>query len=213
MAQKYYDEHGNEVNIDEVKPRQKGGCLKMALAIIGVIVLMVIIGVAFTDVDTESDELETSELTTVEEVEAEEESNGTITSVEEVEEENIDVGAPLVTIEELPYNIEIQQPNSIGSVYGVATYTNESEYPLGSFRLTVNLKDQNEKTYYSTHDAVMPGETSPNFDSFAPETLNPEDIEVLVIKYRVVLEDGSEQSVEYNVKLDQYRTLHIEDPL
>lgn len=201
MTQKYYDEHGNEVNIDEVKPRQKGGCLKMALAIIGVIVLMVIIGVAFTDVDTVTE-------TTENDVEAE-----NITNVEIDDSDKAPGDEPLVMVEELPYDIEIQQPNSIGTVYGIATYTNQSEYPIGSLRLTVNLKDQNDKTYYTTHDTVMPGETSPSFDSFAPETMNPEDIEILEISYRVILDDGSEQSVDYDVKLDRYKTLHIEDPL
>lgn len=133
MTQKNYDEHDNEVNIDEVKPRQKGWCLKMVLAIIGVIVLMVIIGVAFTAVDMESDELETSELTTEEEVEAEEESNGTITSVEEVEE---------VT----PYSKEIEQiDRNISDTFKGNNHKVEIEGEEGDYEVSITLDAANDR--------------------------------------------------------------------
>lgn len=108
MTQKYYDEHGNEVNIDEVKPRQKGGCLKMALAIIGVIVLMVIIGVAFTDVDTDTEleEPKTTETAAIEEAEVEEVVNETETqAIAETEAETEPEEEPIEeSVEEAEFN-------------------------------------------------------------------------------------------------------------
>lgn len=67
-----------------------------------------------------------------------------------------------ITIEDVPANIEILPPNSIGTVYADVTYTNNTPYPVTSYQLTVLLKDSNEKQYYSCYDTVLPGETSPD---------------------------------------------------
>lgn len=185
MTQKYYDEHGNEVNIDEVKPRQKGGCLKMALAIIGVIVLMVIIGVAFTDVDTESDELETSELATVEEVEAEEEK-----TLEESEEETTNSGSrsnPVALGETITQDIE---------------FLSEESSHSGNRSITLSNVSRGEEVYNYLMEANQFNERAPEGMEWVmldvEYTLNEADTEDEAVyvtpDFSVVASDGSEIS-------------------
>lgn len=134
-------------------------------------------------------------------------------SVAEVESEKIDIESdPLVMVEELPYEIMFEEPDSSGSVYGLATYTNTSDYPVVSFDLTATLLDTNETTYYSTYDTVMPGETSAIFDSFGPETMSMEDLEIKEISYSIMLEDGSKQYIDYDTKLKKYDVMYVADP-
>jgi hypothetical protein len=66
------------------------------------------------------------------------------------------------------------------------------------------LKDKNEKAYLSNHDTVLPGETSPKFDTFGPKSLNTSDIEILKYDITVANKDGSKTSFEYDNKLKQY---------
>lgn len=132
---------------------------------------------------------------------------------EDIEEKTEDINyesTPVVTIEELPYTIEIENPtpDSAGSVYGIASFTNESEYPIVGFTLVATLLDTNENTYYSTYDTVMPGNQSPNFDSFAPSTGELSDLEVKVVEYTIRLDDGSEQMIEYDTQLESYEVFY-----
>lgn len=111
---------------------------------------------------------------------------------------------PPVTLEELPMNVTILEPDSIGNRYMEATFTNNSKYAIKGFNVTVLLKDKNEKTYLGTYDTVMPGETSPKFESFAPATGNAEDVEYLQYEITVVDENGEEIYLSYDVKLKTY---------
>lgn len=114
-----------------------------------------------------------------------------------------DGGVP-VKVEEVPYKITILEPDSIGTRYMEATYTNKSEYPITGMSITVLLKDKNEKTYLSNFDTVMPGETSPVFETFAPPSGEYGDIEVLKIEIRAEGKDGKTISIEYDTKLKKY---------
>jgi hypothetical protein len=69
--------------------------------------------------------------------------------------------------------------------------------------MKVHLKDKNDTTYLTSHDTVMPGETSPIFDSFGPETMDPNDYEVLTLAVRAILDNGDELDIEYDFKLGQ----------
>lgn len=103
-----------------------------------------------------------------------------------------------VKVEDLPYSIVEQKPDSIGSVYGIATYTNNSKYPIKYFELLATLPSTNENTYFTSTDTVMPGEASPNFESFYEK-----DAPINSISYTYV-KDGQEIHVEYDVKLKSY---------
>lgn len=114
---------------------------------------------------------------------------------------------PLATIEELPLEITILEPDAIGQRYVEATFTNNSKYAVKGFSVTILLKDKNEKTTLSTYDTVMPGETSPKFDSFAPDTGNKEDMEYLSYDITLVKEDGTTVYIEYDAKLKTYKSI------
>lgn len=110
---------------------------------------------------------------------------------------------PRITVDQLSYEITILEPDSIGNRYMEATFTNNSEYPVTGYTLTILLKDEEEKTYLSTYDTVLPGETSPKFETFAPESGKEEDMEIL--KFEITGVDGEEDFwIDYDVKLNKY---------
>ncbi len=109
-----------------------------------------------------------------------------------------------ITIEQLPIAITIKNPDSIGTVYMDATYKNNSQKNIVGFTATVLLKDINETTYLSSYDTVLPGETSPNFNTFGPETLNKDDIQILEYEITIANADGSETYITYDCKLKTY---------
>lgn len=112
-------------------------------------------------------------------------------------------GEPPLNLDEIDYDVTIRKPDSIGTVYMDATYTNNTKYPVTGFSMTVLLKDKNEKTYLSTYDTVMPGETSPKFNCFGPETQDPDDYVILTLEVDARKEDGKKLSVEYDFKLNE----------
>ncbi len=113
--------------------------------------------------------------------------------------------SPLVKINELPIKIDILNPDSIGTRFMKATYTNNSNYTIKGFNVTVLLKDSNEKTYLSTYDTVLKGETSPIFSTFAPASGDLDDMEILKYDMTIIKEDGTKVYLQYDVKLDSYR--------
>lgn len=112
-----------------------------------------------------------------------------------------------VKISDLDINIDILPPNIIDTVYMEATYTNNSSYTIKSFSLAVLLKDKNDKTYLSCYDTVLPGDTSPKFDAFGPDTQLQSDIEFLECRLRIVDENGDDIFIDYDYKLDTYDVL------
>lgn len=101
--------------------------------------------------------------------------------------------------------ITILEPNSIGTVYMEAAYTNNSKYPITSYSAKILLKDKNETTYLTNNDTVLPGETSPIFDCFGPDTRNEEDYEILTLDLRARLDNGKTLAIEYDYKLGEAR--------
>lgn len=116
---------------------------------------------------------------------------------------------PIVKVEELPYSIKLEEPDSLGNVYGTGTYTNNSQHNITSFSITMLLKDRNEKTYYSNYDTVLPGETSPNFSASGPETGLDTDMEPLEIDITAESKDGKKYSINYNIKTQKYNVLEL----
>ncbi len=135
-----------------------------------------------------------------------ESNSGSITNQEnqDTKNEKNAKNRPLVTIEEIPYEITMLEPDSIGTRYMEATYTNNSEYPITGINFTVLLKDKNETTYLTNHDTVLPGETSPKFDSFAPDSGKHEDIEILNVEIQAEKDDETIW-IEYDAKLKKYK--------
>lgn len=106
-----------------------------------------------------------------------------------------------IFLDELPISISIREANSIGTIYMDATYKNNSKYPIVGYSLTVLLKDKNEKAYLSNYDTVLPGEISPNFDTFGPDTKNINDIEKLTLEIIAMTENNKKLYIEYDFKL------------
>ena len=105
-----------------------------------------------------------------------------------------------VKVEDLPYKIIEQEPDSVGSVYGIATFKNNSKYPIKYFELSGVIPSTNETSYFINSDTVMPGENSSNFESFYEKETNISKISYCYIK------DDKEIYVDYDVKLDSYET-------
>jgi len=119
-----------------------------------------------------------------------------------INDKAVEVGK--VTIDQIPLDIKILKPDSIGNVYMEATYKNNTGLPILSYSATILLKDKNEKTYLSSYDTVLPGETSPKFSTFGPSTQNKSDIEILETEIRLDLGNGKYLVVEYDHKLKRY---------
>lgn len=109
-----------------------------------------------------------------------------------------------VTIEQIPYDIKILEPDSTGTRYMETAYTNKSKITIKGVNITVLLKDSNEKVYLSNYDTVLPGETSPIFNAFAPKSGDQKDMEILKIEITTVNDDGSNTHIEYDAKLKTY---------
>lgn len=129
--------------------------------------------------------------------------------LESSESENVSDEDVLVSIEELPIDLKILEPDSIGSVYGEMVFTNNSRYPITSFSVTTLKKDDNENSYYSSYDTVLPGEFSPKFSTFAPESGDINDVEYLEISY-YVLDGDVYKSYEYDIKTKKYELWNID---
>jgi hypothetical protein len=67
------------------------------------------------------------------------------------------------------------------------------------------LKDSNKTTYLSDYDTILPGETSPKFNSFGPKSMKMDDIQILKYEITIAKEDGSKTHLEYDNKLKQYK--------
>ncbi|HSH36253.1 MULTISPECIES: hypothetical protein [Schnuerera] len=124
---------------------------------------------------------------------------------EDKSEEIEDVAAEEIPIhpDDIMLDITILEPDSIGNVYMEATFTNNSKYPITGYSAKVLLKDKNDTTYLSTYDTVMPGETSPKFESFGPETQESDDYEILTLEVTARTEDGNNLYIDYDFKLGE----------
>lgn len=112
---------------------------------------------------------------------------------------------PPLTIDQLPLNITIKEPDSIGNVYLNATFTNNSDKNITGYIATILLKDSNEKSYLSMYDTVLSGETSPAFKCFGPKTFNKDDIQILNYQINIDNGDGTTTYLEYDTKLNKYQ--------
>lgn len=111
---------------------------------------------------------------------------------------------PPITIDQVQLDMTILPPDSIGTVYIEASITNNSSFAITGYNATVLLKDKNEKTYLSTYDTVLAGETSPKFTCFGPATLSAEDIEILGYSIQIVDENNETIYLDYDAKLGKY---------
>lgn len=160
---------------------------------------------------SESDQKEVekkAEETAEETKEVAKEAKGTVE--EETQEEPAEE-APIVKIEDLPYEYTILKPDSIGEVYVSFTYENKSEYPITGFDLTIKKADDEEITYASTYDTVMPGKKAAKFEASGPKSRKKEDLEFQKLSYIVKdKENKIEHHITYDYQLKEYEVLEVE---
>lgn len=89
--------------------------------------------------------------------------------------------------DDISYTLNLQTPDSIGNVYGIMTYTNNSDYPITGFEVTMLDNTTNETYYYMCYETVMPGETSPNFESFGSSDMTPIAMEYTIFDPETML--------------------------
>lgn len=111
---------------------------------------------------------------------------------------------PPILIEDIGLDISIRKPDSIGTVYMDAVLTNNSDKPIKSCSISVVLKDQNEKSYLSFYDTIMPKEKSSKTETFGPKTQKKEDIEIIKYDITIAGENGNDIYLEYDPKLKEY---------
>lgn len=109
----------------------------------------------------------------------------------------------LVKVTEIDLKTSVLPPNSIGTVWMEATYTNNSNYAITDLTFKYLCKDTNETHYLSMSDTVLPGETSPKVDAFGPESGKESDIELLTCRM-IVIDNNEEMFINYDYKLDSY---------
>lgn len=105
---------------------------------------------------------------------------------------------------ELPYNMEVLPADSIGCVYGNLTYTNNSQYVVTMYQLTVQYTNRDgvqDKTYYSSYDTILPGETSPVIKAFGSSDWKPLELEYKIYDKGT----GEYMRLVYDYKLDELK--------
>lgn len=115
-----------------------------------------------------------------------------------------DKETPPILIDQIKVNMSIRKPDSIGTRYVDATLTNNSSVPIKFCNITIFNKDINENSYLVFTNTLMPNETSPKTNAFAPKTGKKEDIEIIKYEFTLVGEDGKDIYLDYDPKLKTY---------
>lgn len=119
----------------------------------------------------------------------------------EIEESKIDTPVSIKDIEFV--DAKILEPDSIGQRYYEARFKNNSKVPITSVSIELEL-DNGEVAYLTSHDTLLPGDTSSKTECFAPSTGNEEDMKAKKISIISLNKDNKEVYIDYDVKLDKY---------
>lgn len=107
-------------------------------------------------------------------------------------------------ISDLQLNLEIEVSDNWAQIKG--TYVNNSEYTIKNLIITYVDESTNETEYFGSYDTVLPGETSPisEGDTIDNKEVSLDTLEAIEYSIKAVNENGEEQSIIYDVKLNQY---------
>lgn len=107
-------------------------------------------------------------------------------------------------ISDLQLNLEIEVSDNWAQIKG--TYVNNSDYVIKDLTITYVDEATNETEYFDSSDTVLPGETSPisEGDTIDNKDVSLDTLEVIKYSIKAVNENGEEQSIIYDVKLNQY---------
>ena len=98
-------------------------------------------------------------------------------------------------------NPMLQEPDSLGITYYTAYLKNTGDCPITSFELVfayTDMEGNRSKTYMSTYDTILPGETSTIMQCFGSH-----DMELLRSSITILDNEGNSHLFEYDAKLDK----------
>lgn len=107
----------------------------------------------------------------------------------------------------IPDNITILPPDSIGETYLQGNYINSTPYPIIGYDLSYMDKGTTEISYLTTYETVLPDETSPLMENFAPESGDTSDIQYQSLSVRFKVDD-KEFIVDYDCRLAEISDIY-----
>ena len=130
----------------------------------------------------------------------ESQENETYNSPEIEEAEDVETEESEININDFVITGQLQEPDSIGTIYYQATLTNNSSYPVkyADFKYNITKDGVKEGSYLTFSDTILAGETSSISECFGSD-----DMELISIELTLVDAEGNDIYVEYDVKLNQ----------
>ena len=130
----------------------------------------------------------------------ESQENETYNSPEIEEAEDVETEESEININDFVITGQLQEPDSIGTIYYQATLTNNSSYPVkyADFKYNITKDGVKEGSYLTFSDTILAGETSSISECFGSD-----DMELISIELTIVDAEGHDIYVEYDFKLNQ----------
>ena len=130
----------------------------------------------------------------------ESQENETYNSPEIEEAEDVETEESEININDFVITGQLQEPDSIGTIYYQATLTNNSSYAVkyADFKYNITKDGVKEGSYLTFSDTILAGETSSISECFGSD-----DMELISIELTLVDAEGKDIYVEYDVKLNQ----------
>lgn len=108
------------------------------------------------------------------------------------------VDTPPIHIEDTPITFT-SKDNTV-----TATFTNNSDKIITSYRVTILNKSTNKKAYFNSDEKVNSKKTSANLQSSGSTVTKEEDIEIQKYAVGFTDEKGLDRIVQYNCKTKKY---------
>ena len=130
----------------------------------------------------------------------ESQENETYNSPEIEEAEDVETEESEININDFVITGQLQEPDSIGTIYYQATLTNNSSYAVkyADFKYNITKDGVKEGSYLTFSDTILAGETRSISECFGSD-----DMELISIELTLVDAEGNDIYVEYDVKLNQ----------
>lgn len=130
----------------------------------------------------------------------ESQENETYNSPEIEEAEDVETEESEININDFVITGQLQEPDSIGTIYYQATLTNNSSYAVkyADFKYNITKDGVKEGSYLTFSDTILAGETSSISECFGSD-----DMELISIELTLVDAEGNDIYVEYDFKLNQ----------
>lgn len=108
------------------------------------------------------------------------------------------VEEPPIHIEEVPVTF-IDENNTV-----TATFANNTEKEITSYKVTVLIKSTNKKAYFESNEKVKAKKISPKIESGDSISTNKDDVEILKYAIGFTDEKGLDRIVQYSSSTKKY---------